>query len=91
MSRTKVFTSKSDVLKFLQKKLKKSKIEKIFDFTISDWTKNEKKILEKISTYFNSSLIVRSSAGGEDSFKRRIIGTGPGDLAGVFSQPLFRS
>lgn len=69
MSRT-IFTSKSDVLKFLQKKLKKSKIENIFDFTVSDWTKNEKKILEKISTYFNSSLIVRSSAVGEDSFEK---------------------
>ena len=28
------FTSKTNVLKFLQPKLKKSKIEKIFDFTV---------------------------------------------------------
>ena len=38
------FTSKSNVLKFLQPKLKKSKIEKIFDFTVEEWKNNKRKI-----------------------------------------------
>jgi len=65
------FSSKADVLKFLQKKLKKSKIEMIFDFTVSDWSKKEEKILQDIETVFDSNnLIVRSSAIGEDSLEK---------------------
>jgi len=62
-----LFYSKSNTLKFLQNKLKKSKIEKIYDFTISDWKKNEQKILDHVSKNFDSKIIVRSSAKGEDS------------------------
>lgn len=61
------FSSKSNVLKSLQKSLKKSKIEKIYDFSVSNWTKNEKVILDEISNNFQSKIIVRSSAIGEDS------------------------
>ncbi len=62
------FTSKSNVLKFLNSKLKKSKIEKIFDFTVQQWDKNENKILVDIQKKFsNEILIIRSSAIGEDS------------------------
>jgi len=39
-----IFTSKSNVLKFLQKKIKRSKIEKIYDFTIYEWKKHENEI-----------------------------------------------
>ena len=62
------FTSKSNVLKFLQPKLKKSKIEKIFDFTVKQWMNDKKNIVEKIqNTFPNHTLIIRSSAIGEDS------------------------
>ncbi len=61
------FSSKSNILKLLQKSLKKSKIEKIYDFSVSDWVKNEKTILDEISNNFQSKIIVRSSAIGEDS------------------------
>ena len=66
-----IFTSKSNVLKFLQKKIKRSKIEKIYDFTIYEWKKHENEILELISKKFNSQkVVVRSSAKGEDSLKK---------------------
>lgn len=61
------FTSKSNILKFLQNTLKKSKIEKMYDFSVSDWDENEKIILNEISNSFQSKVIVRSSAIGEDS------------------------
>lgn len=61
------FSSKADILKFLQKSLKKSKIEKIFDFTVLEWEKDEKIILKKICNDFQEQIIIRSSAIGEDS------------------------
>ena len=36
------FTSKSNVLKLLNSRLKKSKIEKIFDFTVQEWKNNKR-------------------------------------------------
>jgi glutamine kinase len=62
-----VFTSKADVLKYLSNKLIHSKIEKLFDFTISEWNNNDQKILQEITKKFNSTIIIRSSALGEDS------------------------
>jgi len=47
-----IFSSKANVLKFLEKKLKKSRIEKVFDFTIKDWEKNPNYILQKNSNKF---------------------------------------
>ena len=65
---TQIFTTKSNVLKFLKPKIKFSKIEKIFDFTQNDWKSNQKIILEQIMDNFpNTTIIVRSSAIGEDS------------------------
>ena len=61
------FESKSNILKSLKKSLKKSKIEKIYDFTIIDWEKNSTYIVDKIANDFNSKIIIRSSAIGEDS------------------------
>ena len=61
------FVTKADTLKFLQKKVKKSKIEKIFEFTVSVWENDKKCLLEKISKEFSDKIIVRSSAQGEDS------------------------
>tara|TARA_B110000467_G_scaffold164645_1_gene194803 strand:+ start:67 stop:2487 length:2421 start_codon:yes stop_codon:yes gene_type:complete len=65
-----IFTSKSNVLKFLKPKLKNSRIEEIFDFTVKNWINNKSKILDSIPLQFNSQfIIVRSSAKGEDSFE----------------------
>ena len=52
-----IFTSKSDVLKLLKKQVKLSKIEKILDFTLSDWDKNENTILTQISKNFPKKKI----------------------------------
>jgi glutamine kinase len=69
-SQSTIFSSKSNVLKYLQKKISKSKIEKIYTFTISDWETNEEIILNKILQKFKKKLIVvRSSAFGEDSIE----------------------
>ena len=63
-----IFTSKSNVLKYLYGKLDNSVIEPIYDFTIEDWEKNKADILQTISEQFKSQIvIVRSSAQGEDS------------------------
>ena len=42
----KTSSSKSSTLKFLKKTLKKSKIEKIYDFTVFDWNKDQKIIIK---------------------------------------------
>tara|TARA_B100000029_G_scaffold501257_1_gene574301 strand:- start:4938 stop:7400 length:2463 start_codon:yes stop_codon:yes gene_type:complete len=65
---TEIFTTKSNVLKFLKSKIKRSKIEKIFDFTQNEWNNNKKIILKQTMDNFpNTTIIVRSSAIGEDS------------------------
>ena len=62
------FTSKADVLKILKPKIKKSKIEKIFDFTVDQWNSEQSVIMTTINKQFpKGKLIVRSSALGEDS------------------------
>ena len=43
------FITKADTLKFLKTRIKKSKIEKLLDFTISEWNENEKNIVREIS------------------------------------------
>ena len=63
-----IFSSKSNTLKILQKELKYSKIEKIFDFTADEWSRDKLNILNDISKNFGKNkVIVRSSAKGEDS------------------------
>ena len=63
-----IFSSKSDVLKYLKPKLQYSYIESIFSFNISEWEENKNIILQNIKKKFNNRiLIVRSSAIGEDS------------------------
>ena len=63
-----IFTSKANILLSLQKKVKNSKIEKIFHFKVKEWVENDEKLLEKISTTFKTGLVVvRSSALDEDS------------------------
>ena len=66
-----IFTSKANTLMLLQKKAKSSKIEKIFHFKVKEWFENDEKLLERISTTFRTgSVVVRSSALGEDSVDR---------------------
>ena len=70
------FTSKADVLKFLQSKIKKSSIEKIYDFTVEEWEENKKEIIKNIQTQFTKKkIIVRSSAMGEDSIEKSNAGS----------------
>jgi hypothetical protein len=65
-----LFTTKANVLKFLQLKIKNSNIEKIFDFTVKEWENDQQNIIKKIKNSFkNEKLIVRSSAMDEDSLE----------------------
>ena len=69
-------TTKSNVLKFIQKKIRLSKIEKIYDFRVIDWLEDPTSILNKITSGFKSKyVIVRSSALGEDSMDESLAGT----------------
>lgn len=68
-------TTKANVLKFLQNKVKYSKIEKIFGFDITEWKNNEADLIKKINESFSQSkIIVRSSAKGEDSLLSSMAG-----------------
>ena len=64
-------SSKSHTLKFLSRRIKYSKIEKIFDFTVSEWTDNYQNIVKKTQRKFGGrKIIIRSSAIGEDSIEK---------------------
>ena len=67
LDKSKFFQSKSSTLKLLKKRLKKSKIEDILDFTLDEWNTNENLILKNIKKKFKNEIIIRSSAIGEDS------------------------
>ena len=62
-----LFTSKSNVLRFLQNKVRCSHIEKIFVFTVKEWNIDRDSILLRIhKNFLKKKIIVRSSAMGED-------------------------
>jgi erythromycin esterase-like protein len=64
----KKFKSKADTLTFLRKKMTRGKVEEILSFTVLDWQRNKKQIIEKIvNKFYPDEIIVRSSARGEDS------------------------
>ena len=66
-----IFTSKSNTLRFLQNRVAKSKIEKIFDFSVSEWKCDQEHILTSIKTLFKGEkIVIRSSALDEDSFDK---------------------
>jgi len=68
MNRKKQNLTKSDTLKFLKEKVNHSKIEKLIDFTVLDWSKNSTDLIKSIQKEFpHGKIIVRSSAIGEDS------------------------
>ena len=80
-------SSKSNILKFLQKYLKLSKIEFIYDFTVDEWNRNQKTILKNISTKFDSKIIIRSSVLGEDSLES----SQAGNFQSIFSRQKLKS
>ena len=69
------FQTKAEVLEFLRKHIKKSKIENLYHFELLEWTNNESKILKNITKKFDKKIIVRSSAKGEDSYESSKAGT----------------
>jgi len=69
------FSTKANTLKFLQQKIKKSRIEKILSFTVFDWENNSNSILGNISNQFSKQIIIRSSAIGEDTLDASKAGT----------------
>ena len=69
------FQTKAEVLEFLEKHIKKSKIENLYHFELLEWTNNESKILKNITKKFDKKIIVRSSAKGEDSYESSKAGT----------------
>ena len=70
-----MFKTKSETLQELKKKIIKSKIEKIYDFSVFEWQNNEDMILTKINKKFTSKIIIRSSAQGEDSSEKSEAGS----------------
>ena len=74
-SQDSLFTSKANVLEFLQSVTSKFKIEKLYYFTVDEWTKNNKEIVNNIFKNFKSLIIIRSSALGEDSIESSQAGT----------------
>lgn len=68
MQNTNNILTKANTLQFLQTNIKKSKIEKLFSFTVLNWETNSKEILNYIVKNFDSKkIVIRSSAIGEDS------------------------
>jgi len=68
--RTIAFTSKANTLKFLKKKITKSKIEKMYVFNHYEWKNENSSILDKIQNMFSGKIVVRSSTIGEDSLEK---------------------
>ena len=65
---TEKFSSKANTLLYLQKKISKGKIEKIYDFTVKEWINDRNDILKNIiEKFYPDEIIIRSSAKGEDS------------------------
>lgn len=66
-SKKMLFSSKANTLDFFYDKIKKSKIETFYFFTVNEWKNNKEKVLKKIKEEFHTLIIIRSSAKGEDS------------------------
>ncbi len=65
-----IVTTKAQTLKTLYSLLKKSRIEKMYIFTVNDWLHYKSRILTDIQKKFNNRyVIVRSSCISEDSLK----------------------
>ena len=62
-----LFSSKANTLDYFQNRIKKSKIEKMYFFSVKEWKNNKENVLNKIQKEFESYIVIRSSAKGEDS------------------------
>jgi len=70
-----IISSKTNTLKALQPLLKESKIERLYDFTISDWKNKKQEVIDSIKTEFSpSKIVVRSSAVNEDTLDNSMAG-----------------
>ena len=67
MYNQKLFSSKANTLDYFQNRIKKSKIEKMYFFSVKEWKNNKENVLNKIQKEFESYIVIRSSAKGEDS------------------------
>lgn len=75
MGNRRIISTKADTLKALQPILKKSRIEKIYSFTVSDWRNIKGRVLSTIGKEFApDNIIVRSSAVNEDSINSSMAG-----------------
>lgn len=70
-----IVSTKADTLEALQPLLTKSRIEKIFSFTVSDWKNNKHQLLDKIQKEFRDKIVIRSSAVNEDSLDKSMAGS----------------
>ena len=65
-----IFKSKAKSLVFLKKKIKNANVPESYYFTVGNWKRNKKNILNNINKNFKyENLIVRSSAIDEDNLK----------------------
>ncbi len=82
-----IISTKAETLKALKPLLKKSRIENILSFTVSDWKNRKEKIIKGIQQKFSGKIIVRSSAINEDSLEtsmagcfKSVLDVNPGDM-----------
>ncbi|MFA6036358.1 MAG: PEP/pyruvate-binding domain-containing protein [Candidatus Micrarchaeia archaeon] len=68
------FSTKAGTLEQLAPKLKHSSIPPFMHFTVGEWKKDRKKVVEQIQSHFHSLVAVRSSALNEDSHKASLAG-----------------
>ena len=70
-----IVSSKADTLKALQPLLKKSRIEPLYSFTISDWKNDRGRVISSIVKQFSPHpIVIRSSAMLEDTFDKSLAG-----------------
>jgi len=69
-----IVSTKADTLMALKPLLKKSRIEDMFVFTVSDWKNKKQEILSKIKGKFDGNVVVRSSAVNEDTLDKSMAG-----------------
>jgi len=71
-----IISSKANTLKALKSIVKKSIIEQMYSFTVSDWSNNKNKIIEDIQNHFSGEdIVVRSSAMSEDTIESSMAGS----------------
>lgn len=67
---SKLLSTKANTLLLLKDRLRRSKIEEIFIFTVDEFEKNPQRVCKRIKDKFKGQkIIVRSSASNEDSYE----------------------